>query len=152
MSGTSLDGIDVAIVDIRGARRIFHCGVPDDAVSGGSAEALLGVSNAQTHTRTISRLNFQLGELYARAVRATCEESGIPLETVKLIGCHGQTIYHETASHVADRRGGGGGRADRDSVVSDFRTPTWRRAGAGRRSCPTSITCSIETGAWAAWP
>ena len=133
MSGTSLDGIDVAIVDIRGARRISTVAFRTTPYPAGVREALLGVSNAQTHTRTISRLNFQLGELCARAVRATCEESGIPLETVKLIGCHGQTIYHETASTlqigeaavVAERTG--------IPVVSDFRT---RDMAAGGRGAP----------------
>ena len=58
-------------------------------------EALLGISNANTHTADISRLNFLLGELYAEAVEETAERGSIPLSSIKLIGCHGQTIYHE---------------------------------------------------------
>ena len=69
MSGTSLDGIDVAIVDIRGKRirpLAFHSTPYPKAVR----EALLGVSNAMTHTATIARLHFLLGELYADAVKS----------------------------------------------------------------------------------
>src|ERR1019366_5037065 len=78
----------------------------------------------------ISRLNFQLGELYARAVQRACRRYG----PVELIGCHGQTIYHEggastlqigEASGIAERLG--------VPVVSDFRT---RDIAAGGKGAP----------------
>ena len=40
----------------------------------------------------LARLNFLLGELYAEAVNATAETLKVKLE---LIGCHGQTLYHQ---------------------------------------------------------
>ncbi len=98
MSGTSLDGIDVAIIDITGSG--FKAKV--NVLTSHSVpypknirEALVAVSNANTHTGDISRLNFLLGELYVEALEETAERGGIPLESVKLIGCHGQTIFHE---------------------------------------------------------
>jgi anhydro-N-acetylmuramic acid kinase len=39
----------------------------------------------------VSRLNFLLGELFAEALA----RAGVPLDTIKLIGSHGQTIFHE---------------------------------------------------------
>ena len=89
MSGTSLDGIDVAIVDIRGGRirpLAFYSTPYPKAVR----EALLGVSNAMTHTATIARLHFLLGELYAEAVQTASRDY-----KPALIGLHGQTIFHE---------------------------------------------------------
>ena len=102
MSGTSLDGIDVAIVEVgRGfnpaakgrptLRTIGFLSTPYPesiraailAVSGGA-----GGSACQPSTAEISRLNFQLGELYARAVLRAVKRFG----PVDLIGCHGQTI------------------------------------------------------------
>jgi anhydro-N-acetylmuramic acid kinase len=98
MSGTSLDGIDVAIVDIsrkRGGVRVkpvaFHTAHYPKLVR----EALLAVSNSMTHTATIARLNFVLGELYASAIRETCGRRRIPLDSIVLAGMHGQTIFHE---------------------------------------------------------
>jgi anhydro-N-acetylmuramic acid kinase len=94
MSGTSLDGIDVAIVDIVGKRIeavAFHTVPYPKAVRA----ALLGVSNTMAHTATISRLNFLLGELYAEAVRETCRRKRVPLGSIDLCGMHGQTIFHE---------------------------------------------------------
>ena len=89
MSGTSLDGIDVAMVGIRG-RRIqpisFHSTPYPKAVR----EALLAVSNSMTHTATIARLHFLLGELYADAIQKASRS-----HRPELIGLHGQTIYHE---------------------------------------------------------
>jgi anhydro-N-acetylmuramic acid kinase len=100
MSGTSLDGIDVAIVDIKGRNKqlkftpvAFHS-VPYPA---NVRAALAGISNTMTHTGAISRLNFLLGELYAEAIFETCRRKRVPIATVDLCGLHGQTIYHEGA-------------------------------------------------------
>ena len=101
MSGTSLDGIDVAIIDISGSgykakiNLLTSHSVPYPRKD---REALLSISNANTHTSDISRLNFLLGELYAEAVEEAAERGDIPLGSIKLIGCHGQTIYHEGQS------------------------------------------------------
>ena len=62
MSGTSLDGIDVAIVEISG-RRVETIGFACTPYSEPVRSAILGVSDPAS----ISHLNFQLGELYARA-------------------------------------------------------------------------------------
>lgn len=132
MSGTSLDGIDVAIVDITGRniRPVAHLTTPYPAPV---RAAILAVSNAETNTAAISRLNFQLGELYAKAVIAACRRKKIPLESIDLIGCHGQTIYHEEgntlqigeAAVIAERTG--------IAVISDFRT---RDIAAGGKGAP----------------
>ena len=58
-------------------------------------DAILAVSNAQTHTARIARLNFLLGELFADALTTVCEASHTPVHSIDLIGSHGQTIFHE---------------------------------------------------------
>jgi len=126
MSGTSLDGIDVAVVDIAGSRiaTVAHRTTPWPAAV---RARILGVSNAPCHTADISRLNFELGELYAKAVLA------MKVEGIRLIGCHGQTIFHEgtntlqigEASVIAERTG--------IPVISDFRT---RDIAAGGQGAP----------------
>jgi anhydro-N-acetylmuramic acid kinase len=129
MSGTSLDGIDVAIVEINGSR-VSTIGFQSTPYSEDVRRAILSVSNTTTTTREISRLNFQLGELNARAVLRACRRYG----PVELIGCHGQTIYHEggantlqigEAAVIAERTG--------VPVVSDFRT---RDIAAGGQGAP----------------
>jgi len=125
MSGTSLDGIDVAIVEI-GGRRVETIGFACTPYSEPVRSAILGVSDPAS----ISHLNFQLGELYARAVLRAIRRYG----PVELIGCHGQTIYHEGGAHtlqigeaavVAERTG--------VPVVSNFRA---RDIAAGGQGAP----------------
>ena len=142
MSGTSLDGIDVAIVDIRG-RRIQPIAFRSTPYNERVRQAILGVSNTTTTTAEIARLHFLLGQLYAKAVQETCRRHRIPLKSLNLIGCHGQTIYHQgepapflghpvsttlqigEASVIAEALG--------VPVVSDFRT---RDVAAGGKGAP----------------
>src|SRR5947199_41240 len=98
MSGTSLDGIDVAIIDISGSG--FKAKI--NVLTSHSVpyprkvrEALLAVSNTNAFTGDISRLNFLLGELYVEALEEAAERAEIPLDTIKLVGCHGQTFERD---------------------------------------------------------
>ena len=98
MSGTSLDGIDVAIIDITGSgfkAKISVLTSHSVPYPKRIREALLAVSNTNALTGDISRLNFVLGELYVEALEEAAERAQIPMETIKLIGCHGQTIFHD---------------------------------------------------------
>jgi anhydro-N-acetylmuramic acid kinase len=95
MSGTSLDGIDVAIVEIGRGMRVKPLAFRSFPYSQAVREALLGVSNTTTHTSAISRLNFLLGELYAEALVATARRAKITLDRIAALGLHGQTIFHE---------------------------------------------------------
>jgi anhydro-N-acetylmuramic acid kinase len=90
MSGTSLDGIDVAIVDIQG-KRIEPVAFRTHPYPAPVRRALLAVSSVEE----VSRLNFLLGELYAEAIQETCRSTKVPIKSVKLCGLHGQTIFHE---------------------------------------------------------
>ena len=89
ISGTSADGIDVAVVDI--GENIEVVATKTVPYADEVRQAILTVSNATTHTATIARLNFLLGELFAEALI----QAGVPLKTIQLIGSHGQTIFHE---------------------------------------------------------
>jgi anhydro-N-acetylmuramic acid kinase len=132
MSGTSLDGIDVAIVEIRG-RRVETIGFQSAPYSDETRRAILAVSNTETHTAAISRLNFRLGELYARAALRAVKRFG----PVELIGCHGQTVFHEGRSNtlqlgepavIAERTG--------MPVVSNFRSRDIAAGGEGAPLVP----------------
>jgi anhydro-N-acetylmuramic acid kinase len=99
MSGTSADGIDLALVRIEGAppqiKMLFeaHHHLEYRAPV---REAILRLANGGgTTTGEISQLNFALGEEYARAALRACKFWRLPLGKIDLIGSHGQTIYHQ---------------------------------------------------------
>ncbi len=147
MSGTSLDGIDVAVVEVGGRDRLTPLAFLSTPYPRSVREALRGVSNADTHTSTIARLNFLLGELYAEAVIRTCERKRIALDSIALIGCHGQTIFHEGAPVSFLRRpiactlqiGEASVIAERTGipVISDFRTRDIAAGGQGAPLVPS---------------
>ena len=127
MSGTSLDGIDIAVVDIRKGRVkvVTHRSTPYPPEI---RDAILAVSNATTTTAAISRVSFELGELYAKSLRG--------LKGIELIGCHGQTIYHQGAKPVNTMQiGEAAVLAERTGipVVSNFRG---RDIAAGGQGAP----------------
>jgi anhydro-N-acetylmuramic acid kinase len=108
MSGTSADGIDVAFVRIdrsRGATTprltlLAHRGFPYPAPL---RRAVLAAMNAaSTSTAELARLHWRLGLAYADAVKALLKQHPVALD---LIGCHGQTLYHQaTPSTYAGQR------------------------------------------------
>jgi anhydro-N-acetylmuramic acid kinase len=99
MSGTSADDIDVAIVRITPARTrtarpaltlLAHQGFPYPSAL---RRVVLAAMNAQsTSTAELASLNWRLGLAYADAVRAILKKHPIKLD---LVGCHGQTLYHQ---------------------------------------------------------
>ena len=98
MSGTSADGIDVAIVRIRPRRSqidlqlLGHASFPFPS---SLRQAVLRAMDAPAiSTAELARLNWRLGQAYSEALAATRERVPCRLD---LIGCHGQTIYHQPA-------------------------------------------------------
>jgi anhydro-N-acetylmuramic acid kinase len=94
MSGTSADGVDVAIVDIdgRSTKLVTFATYPYPAAI---RKAIFSLFDPATSTvDNICHYNFFLGHLFANAVVKLCKSAGIPLKTIDLIGSHGQTIYH----------------------------------------------------------
>lgn len=98
MSGTSLDGVDAAVVSIKGngfqtrwklvAFDIFE--YPKDVKS----RLFHFMESDCWNANEFCRLNFWLGYFYAKVVKKICEKSKIALSQIDLIGSHGQTIRH----------------------------------------------------------
>ncbi len=99
MSGTSADGIDVALVRISGAPPRIAAQLENFLTLPFPPAVRAGVlrlaNGGATSTAEVSQLNFLLGELFARAARAACRRFGVPQRRIDLIGSHGQTIYHQ---------------------------------------------------------
>jgi anhydro-N-acetylmuramic acid kinase len=148
MSGTSADGVDVAVVRFRGQGSYLHLdllGHRHFAYPKPLRQAVLAAMNAgKTSVAELSRLNFRLGEFYAEAVRQTQKKTRSAKP--ELVGCHGQTIYHqgEPASYLGKKiactwqTGEGAIVAARLGVpvVSDFRPADMAAGGKGAPLVP----------------
>ncbi len=101
MSGTSADGIDVALARISGKPPRLHAKLENFLDVPFPAEvraAILRIANgAATSSAEISQLNFLLGELFAAAALRACKTFRVSPRRIALIGSHGQTIYHQGA-------------------------------------------------------
>lgn len=99
MAGTSLDGIDAALVRISGHARqasidllAFATTPYPEAVR----TELLALYEDQTDALArLSSLNVVIGEHFADATLAICAEAGIDPSTLEVIGSHGQTVWHQ---------------------------------------------------------
>ena len=100
MSGTSLDGIDAALVEIFGAGRQTRIALrhfitlPFD--SSVQQELLRIASGSPVPSKLVSHLNFLIGTLYAETIFKLCEEAHVKISQIDLIGSHGQTVFHQS--------------------------------------------------------
>ena len=106
MSGTSVDGIDAALVEIEGqereavVRQLAFATYPFPASLRERVFALFDPATARIDE--ICRLDFLLGELFAAAALKLLRESGRGPEDVDLLGTAGQTVWHAPEPVVAE--------------------------------------------------
>ncbi|MED3829669.1 anhydro-N-acetylmuramic acid kinase AnmK [Priestia megaterium] len=99
MSGTSLDGIDAALVQIEGSgyeskvKLLHFITMPFSPQLKKEIEQALSFEHS--NVQLICSLNFKLGYVFADAVKKVCQEARFSLEQIDVIGSHGQTIYHQ---------------------------------------------------------
>ena len=99
MSGTSADGIDVALARISGAPPHLDAkllGHTSSTFPPALRKEILRI--AEQHPISageLSQLNFRLGEVFADAALAACRKFHVSPKRIALIGSHGQTIFHQ---------------------------------------------------------
>ncbi len=150
MSGTSADGIDAVLVEIRGCgtstrvRQLSFLTLPftDDT----RARILRVAAGDFGGSKELCLMNFYLGALHADACEALCRQAGVRPEEIAFVGSHGQTVFHAPvdeaylghptrgtlqigeASVIAERMG--------CPVVSDFRVRDMAAGGLGAPLVP----------------
>ncbi len=146
ISGTSLDGVDAALVHVSGDAGRPQVRLPAFLTlpyPQKTRTRLLAVAGgAAVPGGEISELNFLVGEWFARAVLEVCRQGGVSSASLAAIGSHGQTIFHRgrskggvastlqigEAAVIAERTGA--------PVVSDFRTADVAAGGQGAPLVP----------------
>ena len=146
ISGTSMDGIDAALVRISGPAaqpRVHLLAFETLAYSATVRQRILRVATGgAVAAGEISQLNFLLGELFAEAALRVCRKARVSPSRLAAIGSHGQTIYHQGVptreggrkhrQHAANRRAVRDCRAHRRARGGGFSHCRYGRGRAGR--------------------
>lgn len=141
MTGTSADGIDAALVEVRGRglqiqARVLFC-TTDPFPADLRSEVLRCAQPRGAGVVDLAKLHARLGHAYAAAIRALAQRAQVPLARILCIGCHGQTVWHAPGETVPTtlQLGAAAVIAEQTgvSVVNDFR---WRDLAAGGQGAP----------------
>jgi len=144
MSGTSADGVDAAIVEIKGKGldcKIDLIAFKKFPFSKGLRELIHRASTPEYgRVDLICQLNFLIGDLFAKAAIGVVKKAGYKMKDIDLIGSHGQTIYHipkgkppstlqiGEPSVIAERTG--------VTTIADFRAMDMAAGGIGAPLTP----------------
>jgi len=104
MSGTSADGVDVVVIDLK-KNKVDLLAFDTFAYPAALRRSILELGEQKScQPADISNLNFLLGEVFGEAAIRLCKKNSIALSTVDLIGSHGQTIYHNPKGNRFGKR------------------------------------------------
>jgi anhydro-N-acetylmuramic acid kinase len=144
MSGTSMDGIDTALVRISGNGFDTKIKLVDFATYPYESRvrfALQDINNLSVIK--LSDLNFVVGEAFADATISIIEKAGLKPEEIDLIGSHGQTVYHNPPSMESEfsstlQIGEADVIAEKTGIttIADFRTRDVALGGEGAPLVP----------------
>jgi anhydro-N-acetylmuramic acid kinase len=145
MSGTSLDGIDVALVKTDG-RDIVHRGPSrtypyEEDQRGMLREAITeakGLTDRHARPGSLAAVEWALTEWHALAVESFCEDCGLTDSEIDVIGFHGQTVIHRPEIRLTVQLGDGPLLARRlnKPVVYDMRAADVAAGGQGAPLVP----------------
>jgi anhydro-N-acetylmuramic acid kinase len=141
MSGTSMDGIDAALLEIDGGRMQLRAAAARSWPASLQARLRLAAEDAEQIGLTeYGRLDTEVGLEFAQAAEHLLRQAGIPASSVRAIGSHGQTLLHRPGGEagftlqigdpniIAERLG--------IDVVGDFRRRDLAAGGEGAPLMP----------------
>lgn len=135
MSGTSLDGIDISLceVDENCCKLIIFDSYPYEL-----KDEILEIVHTDAHISKIGEYDHRLGLMYAKAINSFLNKHNIPKDTIKAIGLHGQTVWHEPSKHFTVQLGDPNIVAFQTglAVAADFRRKDMAALGQGAPFAP----------------
>lgn len=145
MSGTSMDGIDVALIETDG--EAVHSFGPACAYPYSAAERHLlreamvagrGLTARDARGGVLALAESMVTSKHADCVQAFAEANGIKLSSVDVIGFHGQTVLHRPEQQLTVQLGDGWGLSAALGVpaVYDFRAADMESGGQGAPLVP----------------
>ena len=152
MSGTSVDGVDAALVEISGTDsepKVKLLAFENKPYPPQVREKIFSLfTPANATVDKVGYMNFLLGEIYAKSALSVIEKAGLKPEDIDAVGSHGQTIWHAPIPESPDgipvaytvQIGEGSVIAERTGIttVSDFRVADMAAGGQGAPLVPFS--------------
>jgi anhydro-N-acetylmuramic acid kinase len=159
MSGTSLDGVDAALVRIAGRESVELLSFRTDPYAPAERRAILEAIHGGT-ARDLALLNVALGERLAAATLSLLAAAGVDRTALAFVASHGQTVWHEPRratlqlgdpAVIAERLG--------VQVVGDFRSRDVAAGGEGAPLVPIADALLFghpigrgRCSTWVVWP
>ena len=139
MSGTSMDGIDAALIETNGDEiTSFGCAtkIPYDSRFREQLRHLMG-RKAQNDSKTRAAV-LELNRLHSVAVNELLLKSNLKVPDIGVVGFHGQTVFHDPSKGITCQIGDGAALAIDIGipVVSDFRSADLAAGGEGAPLVP----------------
>ena len=150
ISGTSMDGIDVALLRSDGEARVEPGPAQTFPYPDAVARRLRAVVASQSQAKAPQlELEQDLTDAHVAAVEAFLDRFAVPRETVALVGLHGQTVLHRPKARLTRQLcdGARAAAALRIDVVCDFRSADVAAGGEGAPLAPVyhaAMTAGLE--------
>lgn len=145
MSGTSMDGVDVALIETDGERDIrfgpqgsFPYAEADRSLLRAALSAAIDLDDRNARPGTLGEADAMITDRHAAAVEAFLVAHDVPRESIDLVGFHGQTVLHRPERGLTIQIGDGQALAARlgFKVASDFRAADVAAGGQGAPLVP----------------
>jgi anhydro-N-acetylmuramic acid kinase len=145
MSGTSMDGIDAAVVETDGRDHLHHGPSISIAYDAGmrariarAAEAFRGTTDRDGRPGISAEVEQEITIAHASAIETLCRRAGLARGQVDIVGFHGQTVFHRPEIGLTVQLGNGPllARLCGIDVVFDMRADDMRAGGQGAPLVP----------------
>jgi anhydro-N-acetylmuramic acid kinase len=145
MSGTSLDGIDVALIKTdgetivhRGPSRTYPYEADQRAMLQDAIRLAATLTDRRARPGELAAIEWALTDWHAVAVESFCEDCGLTDAEIDVIGFHGQTVLHRPEKRLTVQLGDGSLLARRVAkpVVYDIRANDVAAGGQGAPLVP----------------
>jgi len=138
MSGTSLDGIDAALIETDGQSRVRPVAALTEPYEGTLRERIRASLGSTARSAALDALERDLTLAHARIVRDLLAGQGIEPSAVGVVGFHGHTVLHRPEVHRTWQIGDGAllARETGIDVVADFRSADVAAGGQGAPLAP----------------
>jgi len=149
MSGTSVDGVDVALIETEGDTVKAFGPVLTVAYDDAARRTIRAAFGSEERTAATRAAEQAVTDAHVAAVRRWSETSGIALSTLDVVGFHGQTITHRPEKRFTWQLGDGAAlaRALGVAVVDDLRSADVAAGGQGAPLAPVyhaALTQNLE--------